>query len=192
MCIYERCDMAGTCAVSSISFVVTDDATVDGGTLVAETRTANLEATSEEKSSSTGVIIGASIGVLLAVAGTAFFVGKKNRRNLDEDEHSLMIKEFSKTASGDSEESAQLNATSREIQFGGRSKNLSVAAFLTGEAAPPAGAPSSKGKKRAFFGGGQEKGGSPSPEMVPISPAHSLFSTGSRKNYSPPNDVVDL
>jgi len=140
------------------------------------------------ESSSAGIILGTTVGALLAIAGAALFASKKRNGPTDANGHPLMVKEFpSSASSGDGgTEASSLTSDhppSREIQFGGSGmKNLSVAAFLTGEAT---GASSTR-SKRSFFGGN---------DSAPVSPANSLFSvatsTGSRKEYVV-QDTVDL
>lgn len=139
------------------------------------------------ESSSAGIILGTTIGALLAIAGAALFASKKRNGPTDANGHPLMVKEFPSSASsrdGGTEASSLTSEhpPSREIQFGGNGTNLSVAAFLTGEAT---GASSTR-SKRSFFGGN---------DNAPVSPANSLFSvatsTGSRKEYIV-KDTVDL
>ena len=167
------------------------------GAVAAETRVSSVVALqsgedSEEDTQKThySAILGAAVGgVFLALLGTSAFVRK--RKNSSKADHPLIVNEFSSSSSNT--ESASLNsehANSREIQFAGRSKNLSVAAFLTGEAAPEVSSVSSKRSKRSLL-----KGKSSSGDSAPVSPANSLFSaatsTGSKKDYNV-NDVVDL
>ena len=166
------------------------------GAVAAETRGASVvalqsgEDSEDTKKTHYSAILGAAVGgVFLALLGTSAFVRK--RKNSSKADHPLIVNEFSSSSSNT--ESASLNserANSREIQFAGRSKNLSVAAFLTGEAAPEVSSVSSKRSKRSLL-----KGQSSSGDSAPVSPANSLFSvatpTGSKKDYNI-EDAVDL
>ena len=168
----------------------------EGAVTAAETQTSSVvalqsgEDSEDESQSSYGTILGAAVGgVFLALLGTSAFVRK--RRKLSKADNPLIVNEFSSSSS--STEAASLSsehANSREIDFAGRSKNLSVAAFLTGEAAAEVASSSSKRSKRSLL-----KGKSGSGDSAPVSPANSLFSVatsnGSKKDYNV-DDVVDL
>jgi len=138
-------------------------------------------------------IVGAAAGLVLALAGTAAYVRKRgnstNEGNFDGSGPWLKT-----VYSTDNSEASALTSelpdrirqhvSSREIEFAG-STNLSVTAFLSGEA----GSPEVRKSKRSIF---VEKGSSS--EIVPMSPANSLFSVSSsisRRDYAV-DDVVDL
>jgi len=147
---------------------------------------------SENETMSAPAAVGAALGALLALAGTMALLRKRSSRKetgrTDSDVISssqpwlktLNSKESFETSSltsGSSNSEVHFQS-SGEVQFAG-SENLSVTAFLSKKGAgsePPLGTNIA------------------SPEMVPMSPANSLFSVSSStsKKSQSLDDVVDL
>ncbi len=139
------------------------------------------------------VIVGATIGALLALAGTSVYV--RRRRSSSSNGHYDDYGPWAvKTAySADGTEASSLTSEQKRWQRDAQASpgNMSVTAFLTGEALSPA----SQASQRAFF---RDRQSSSSPENAPLatpaSPANSLFSSASitsRASYVV-DDVVDL
>ena len=152
------------------------------------------EEDSQHETLRTSSIIGAAVGAALALAGTWAFVSKRRKGSDGQnfDKSGLWLKtvysadntEASSLTSELANKTGHHHRSSREIQFAG-SSNLSVTAFLSGEA----GSPEAPKSKKTFF---RDKHSTP--EMAPLSPANSLFSVGSStsKTSYVVEDVVDL
>lgn len=199
-CVYQACNDAGLCdsAVLTITIDPAGLISMDGLNDFDQNVSESEDHSNQSHLAPTKMTMGfgAVLGSAVAIAGVIVFMRERSK---SDGSGQWLIKSVD---SGDSTEASSLtseqlpdmltpryNAT-RDIETAG-SNNLSVTAFLSGEA----GSPENRNKsKRGFFSPSQ---GSPAPKMAPVSPANSLFSMASSmssrsKKDAVIDDIVDL